>query len=91
MISIRDSLGELSPFILFQNGKKMMETFEIGFRGLMKMKRDENMILFGLAGLIISYILYINGRILLSALAFTATVIIGLIWGALYLRKKNMS
>jgi hypothetical protein len=63
---------------------------EVDFEGLMKMKRDENMILFGLAGLIISYILYINDRILLSALAFTATVIIGLIWGALYLRKKNM-
>ena len=48
------------------------------------------MILFGIAGLIISYILYVQGRILLRALAFTATVVIGLIWGALYLRKKNM-
>jgi len=56
----------------------------------MKMKRDENMIMFGIAGLIISYILYINDRILLSALAFTATIVIGLIWGALYLRKKNL-
>jgi hypothetical protein len=54
------------------------------------MNRDENMILFGIAGLIISYILYVQDRILLSALAFTATVIIGLIWGAMHLRKKNM-
>jgi hypothetical protein len=54
------------------------------------MKRDENLILFGIAGLIISYSLYLYDKILLSALAFTATVIVGLIWGALYLRKKNM-
>lgn len=53
------------------------------------MNRDENTILFGIAGLIISYILYINDSILLSALAFTATVVIGLIWGAMHLRKKN--
>jgi Flp pilus assembly protein TadB len=53
------------------------------------MKRDENLILFGIAGLIISYILYVYDRILLSALAFTATVVIGLIWGAMQLRKKN--
>lgn len=56
----------------------------------MKMKRDENMIMFGIAGLILCYILYIYDRILLSALAFTATIVIGLIWGALYLRKKNL-
>ena len=56
---------------------------------MMNINRDENMILFGIVGLIISYILYIQDRILLSALAFTATVVIGLIWGALYLRKKN--
>ncbi len=54
------------------------------------MNRDENMILFGIAGLIISFILYVQDRILLSALAFTATVVIGLIWSALYLRKNNM-